>query len=92
MAAGADVFVLLGDDVHVLDDAWQEDVEGCFASIAKETGLPFGVGCVAMRDVTFPAFPTFPVVHASHLEIFGGRLFPDELSNQHGDPYLFEPL
>lgn len=90
VASGVDFFILLGDDVHMLDNAWQEDVESCFASVAEQTGLPFGVACVAIRDASFPSFPTFPVVHRSHLEIFGGRLFPDELINQHGDPFLFE--
>lgn len=89
-AERADLLVLLGDDVVMLDDDWQEDVEASFARVAQQTGLPFGVGCVAIRDVSFESFPMFPVVHRDHLQIFGGRLFLRELTNQHGDPYLFE--
>jgi hypothetical protein len=87
---GADFFVLLGDDVHMLDEAWQEDVEHCFVQVAERTGLPFGLACVALRDVSFEAFSTFPCLHRTHIEIFHGRLFPPELTNQHGDPFLFE--
>ncbi|KAJ1630663.1 hypothetical protein T492DRAFT_1116365 [Pavlovales sp. CCMP2436] len=88
---GANFFVLLGDDVHLFPNGgWQDDVEGCFAQVAEHTGLPFGVACVAIRDSTFENFPTFPVLHKSHLDIFGGHLFPNELTNQHGDPWCYE--
>jgi hypothetical protein len=41
---------------------------------------------VAFRDATFPVFPTFPVVHRSHLR----GLLPPPFVNQHGDPFLFQ--
>jgi len=69
---------------------WQQDVEDQFAAIAAERGLPYGFGIVAVRDAAFPVFPTFPVVHRLHLDIFGGALFPPPFRNQHGDPYLYE--
>jgi hypothetical protein len=56
----------------------------------QERQLPFGFACIAIRDETFPGFPTFPVMHRLHLTIFDGKLFPEELVNQHGDPFLFE--
>lgn len=105
---GADLMVLLGDDV-TLDavgsgDAghsgggasagkrwcWQQDVEDVFRDIAASRGLPWGFGVVALRDASFPVFPTFPVVHRLHLSVFRGHLFPQALRNQHGDPYLYE--
>jgi LPS sulfotransferase NodH len=89
VAAGADLFVLLGDDITMHDKAWQDDVERQFACIAAERGLPFGCACVAIRDSAFANFPTFPVVHKAHLEIFED-LFPPAFRNQHGDPFLFE--
>lgn len=92
MAAGAELFVLLGDDVIMHEHAWQQDVEEQFAAIVVRSDgkLPFGFGCVAIRDKSFPCFPTFPVIHRTHLEIFGSSLFPKPFINQHGDPFLFE--
>lgn len=86
---GADLFVLLGDDIAMHDPAWQEDVEERFAEVATERGLPFGCACVAIRDIANANFPTFPVMHRFHLDAFG-ELFPPEFRNQHGDPFLYE--
>jgi GT2 family glycosyltransferase/LPS sulfotransferase NodH len=86
---GADYIVLIGDDVELLTPGWQHEVELEFTKISVQTGLPLGAACVALRDASFPAFPTFPVVSRFHLETFG-ELFPDEFINQHGDPFLFE--
>eukprot|EP00955_Chlamydomonas_euryale_P085735 364152-Chlamydomonas_euryale.AAC.8 len=89
VGSGADVCVLLGDDVRLLTSGWKPEIEQTFATIAVQTGIPLGGACVAFRDEAFPVFPTFPVIHKLHLEIFG-KLFPEEFVNQHGDPYLFE--
>ena len=62
------------------------DVEALFERISRERRLPFGFGCVAIRDESFEVFPSFPVMHRKHLEVFGDELFPRELRNQHGDP------
>ena len=91
---GADFFVLLGDDIYIHREepnnlGWQEDVEACFRELSIERGLPFGCGCVAIRDESFQTFPTFPVMHRLHFDIFG-ELFPPEFRNQHGDPFLYE--
>lgn len=40
---------------------------------------------MCFRDSTFKVFPTFPVIHRIHLEIFGS-LLPKAFINQHGDP------
>ncbi|KAK1866225.1 hypothetical protein I4F81_008745 [Pyropia yezoensis] len=69
---------------------WQQDVEDEFRDIATSRRLPYGFGVVALRDASFPVFPTFPVVHRLHLSVFRGHLFPQALRNQHGDPYLYE--
>ena len=87
--AGSDYVLLIGDDVELLTPGWQTEAEGEFSNVAKKTGLPLGAACIALRDTSFPAFPTFPVIHRFHLELFG-ELFPDEFKNQHGDPFLFE--
>jgi hypothetical protein len=42
-----------------------------------------------MKDLSFPGFPTFPVVHRWHIKHFGSIL-PKQFANQGGDPYLFE--
>eukprot|EP00892_Ulva_mutabilis_P003593 jgi/Ulvmu1/1605/UM111_0034.1 len=85
----ADLFMLIGDDVHFEASGWQAAVEGAFAAVAEETGLPYGCACVAVRDYSFAAFPTFPVLHRRHLEVFGD-VFPGPFRNQHGDPFLWE--
>jgi len=89
VAAGADLIVLLGDDITMHDKGWQDDVEDQFSRVASERGLPFGCACVAIQDTAFANFPTFPVVHKLHFEVFD-QLFPPAFRNQHGDPFLFE--
>ncbi|CAM9444379.1 unnamed protein product, partial [Heterosigma akashiwo] len=86
---GNDFVVLLGDDVQLMTKGWKQVVEQKFRNISDQMSLPFGLACVAFRDQAFPCFPTFPVVHKLHVDIFG-CLFPKEFINQHGDPYLFE--
>lgn len=84
---------LLGDDVRVTAPAaaWGAAIEGDFAT-AVAAGAPPDVGVVAAADTTFPGFPSFPVVHQSHLDAFCGRMLPVEYddASQGGDPYLFE--
>lgn len=82
-------FVLVGDDIRFLSNGWKLEIEQQFHAISATRKLPFGVGCVAFRDVSFKIFPTFPVIHRIHFDIFG-YLFPDEFLNQHGDPFLFQ--
>lgn len=84
-----DFVVLLGDDVQLLDHGWEEDVELRFMETAVRTKLPFGAASVALNDVTFPGFPTFPVIHRWHIRKFR-RILPRQFVNQGGDPYLFE--
>ncbi|KAF8901610.1 hypothetical protein CPB85DRAFT_1439035 [Mucidula mucida] len=83
-------FILLGDDVELLTAGWMSTVHEHFQQISKQTGAPLGFGCVAFEDVTFPGMPTFPIVHRTHLDIFGGDVIPDVFVNQDGDPYLFQ--
>ena len=82
-----DFVVLLGDDIVLLDNGWQQRVVHKFHSISQSTGLPFGAACVALRDMTFPGFPTFPVMHRWHIKKFG-TLIPKQFINQGAD--LFE--
>ena len=86
---GSELFVLLGDDIRFLTPGWKSEIEQQFADIAASRSLPLGFGCVCFRDVSFKVFPTFPVIHRSHVEAFDS-LFPPDFVNQHGDPYLFE--
>lgn len=87
--AGCAFVLLIGDDVCFLTPGWKEEIEGQFAAVARRTGLPYGAACVAFRDVAYPCFPTFPVMHRIHWHVFG-CLFPKLFINQHGDPFLFE--
>jgi hypothetical protein len=82
--------ILLGDDIQLLDMDWQLRVVQKFHSISQHQNLPLGAACaVAMKDLAFPGFPTFPVVHRWHIDHFGAIL-PKQFANQGGDPYLFE--
>ncbi|KAG7347361.1 glycosyl transferase family 2 protein [Nitzschia inconspicua] len=69
-SASNDFLVLLGDDIRLLDAKWQMKVVQKFHEISKWTDLPFGVGCVALNDLSFPGFPTFPVLHRWHVTIW----------------------
>ena len=90
---GADYFVLMGDDVILLDEGWMSDVHKQFTVIAQRDSdehIPQGMGCVAFSDVTFPGMPTFPIMHRTHMDIFGGQVIPNTFVNQDGDPFLFQ--
>lgn len=87
---GADYFVLMGDDVVLLDEGWMRDVHEQFKLIAQQERVPQGMGCVAFTDVTFPGMPTFPIIHRTHMNIFDGQVIPDTFVNQDGDPFLFQ--
>jgi len=87
--AANDYIVLLGDDIRLLDEGWQQRVVGQFDQVAQRTGLPLGAACVALNDLCFPGFPTFPVMHRWHMDTFG-TLLPKQFVNQGGDPYLYE--
>jgi hypothetical protein len=87
---GCDLFVFVGDDIIFQTHNWMQEIETTFQKISKERNVPLGFGCVCFRDTEFEVFPTFPVIHRLHMEMFRGELFPPEFINQHGDPYLFE--
>jgi glycosyltransferase involved in cell wall biosynthesis len=89
--AGADWVVLLGDDVTIHCPYHYRAFYAAFLDIQQRLGCPFGFGCPWWNDVSFPGFPTFPVVGKAHYEIFGG-LIPEgrvgAFVNQDLDPYL----
>ena len=87
-SAGADFTVLLGDDVTLQTPGWKAGIESNFEAVSKERSLPYGAACVAFKDSSFPGFPTFPVIHRFHMDVFGTML-PHQFVNQGGDPYLF---
>lgn len=84
-----DYLVLLGDDVVLETERWKGEIETAMRDMSARAGLPEGMACCAFRDLTMPAFPTFPVIHRRHVEILGAVL-PPEFVNQGGDPFLFE--
>ena len=89
-ASGADFTVLLGDDIVLETINWADAIADAFQRIAADTGFPFGFGCVAFADAAFPGFPTFPVLHRTHADVFSGRIFPGTFENQDADPFLFQ--
>ncbi|KAI6105407.1 glycosyltransferase family 2 protein [Pisolithus sp. B1] len=84
-----DYFVLMGDDVVLEDEGWMRHVHAGFLGISERQHVPNGFGCVAFTDITFPGFPTFPIIHRTHMDIFSGRVIPDNFINQDGDPFLY---
>ena len=80
----------MGDDVILQDANWMSTIHHTFTELSATEGVPNGIGCVAFTDTSFPGFPTFPVVHRTDLEIFGGDVIPDFFTNQDGDPFLFQ--
>lgn len=87
---GCQYFVLMGDDVVLQDMNWMSAIHNAFTELAVQESVPEGFGCVAFTDTSFPGMPTFPVVHHTHMEIFGGEVIPGSFVNQDGDPFLFQ--
>ncbi|KAH7320415.1 hypothetical protein B0J17DRAFT_723962 [Rhizoctonia solani] len=85
-----DYYVLMGDDIELLDEGWMRIIHEKFKTLSAKSGGPPGFGCVAFTDITFPGMPTFPVIHRTHMDIFDGQVVPEEFINQDGDPYLFQ--
>jgi glycosyltransferase involved in cell wall biosynthesis len=73
----------------LLDVGWPSKVVQAFHAISRETCLPLGAACVCLNDISFPGFPTFPVIHRWHMNVFK-TLLPKQFVNQGGDPYLYE--
>ncbi|RYH20350.1 glycosyltransferase [archaeon] len=96
---GCFYLVLLGDDVNISvaqvsppapHTHWVDSIENAFHDLHKKfPSLPFGFGCVALKDVNAPSFPTFPVLTKVHVRIFPD-LFPKVFVNQDADPFVFE--
>ncbi|CAM9567336.1 unnamed protein product [Ectocarpus sp. 4 AP-2014] len=47
------------------------------------------MACLAFRDLTMPALPSFRVIHRRQVEVVGAVL-PPEMVNEGGDPFLFK--
>ncbi|KAH9171095.1 glycosyltransferase family 2 protein [Lactarius sanguifluus] len=88
--SGCDYYVLMGDDVELLDEGWMRDSVSEFQFIAAREGVPPNFGCVVFTDTSFPGMPTFPILHRTHLDIFDGEVIPDHFINQDGDPFIYQ--
>ena len=91
---GGTFFVLLGDDIEMptAELCWAKTIINEFESMFQDKSLNLpccGFGCVALSDAQAPGFPTFPIVHRSHIEALN-ELFSDEFVNQDADPFLFQ--
>ncbi|THH08847.1 hypothetical protein EW146_g8857 [Bondarzewia mesenterica] len=89
-ADGCDYFILMGDDVVLQDEGWMRHAVQEFRAISERESVPYGFGCVAFTDTSFPGMPTFPIIHRTHLDIFEGEVVPQVFINQDGDPYLYQ--
>ncbi|KAF8273743.1 glycosyltransferase family 2 protein [Lactarius quietus] len=88
--SGCDYYVLMGDDVELLDEGWMRDTVSEFQSITTRERVPPNFGCVVFTDTSFPGMPTFPILHRTHLDIFDGETIPDHFINQDGDPFIYQ--
>lgn len=84
-----DYIVLLGDDIIIESTNWMSKIHEEFIKISNEKKVPCGFGIVAFTEITFPGFPTFPVMSRLQIDIFNGEPFPPVFSNQDADPFLF---
>ena len=85
-----DYYILLGDDIKITFSNWFDEIISGFRSLNRNIPmLPFGFGCIALLDTVAPGFPTFPIIHKTHMEIFEGKIIPEDFINQDGDPFLF---
>jgi nucleoside-diphosphate-sugar epimerase/GT2 family glycosyltransferase len=87
---GCDYYVLMGDDVELLDEGWMRDAVSEFQSAAARESVPPNFGCVVFTDTSFPGMPTFPILHRTHLDVFDGEVIPDDFINQDGDPFIYQ--
>ena len=86
-------FVMWGDDITPEESTaknWLPQVEKAFAHISATHGTPYGLGVVALNDVTSPSFPTFPVLHRAHHDAFGAFIDTSVFKNTDWDPYVYE--
>ncbi|CAG8445308.1 10332_t:CDS:2, partial [Acaulospora colombiana] len=85
-----DYIVLFGDDIVLESTNWMSKIHGGFMKVSNEKKVPRGFGCIAFTEATFPGFPTFPVMSRLHVDMFHGRPFPEILTNQDADIFLFQ--
>lgn len=99
---GATYTVLLGDDVRFLSLGWISEIRREFAALHQEAftcdnnpdrscrdAPPVGFGVLCFTDVKSPGFPSFPVLHKTHMEIFP-EVLPEAFVNQDADPWIFQ--
>lgn len=86
---GADFVVFLGPDVKFIQGSrWFEHLMNNFEDIAKSANVPFGVGCVVLRERNAPGWPSFPVLSKQHLRVIDS-FAPEEFVNQDFDPFVW---
>lgn len=82
---GIDYFFLLGDDVVITTTEWAPRA----INILQGNPILSNFGTVAFHDLSNPDFPTFPVFHRTHLDIFGhSNAFDPFFENTFADPWL----
>ena len=60
--SGADWVMLLGDDIEIHSAYHYRCIYRAFLDIQEKIHCPFGFGCPWWNDLSFPGFPTFPIV------------------------------
>ncbi|KAG9314953.1 glycosyltransferase family 2 protein [Chiua virens] len=87
---GFEYFAFMTNDVVLKDEGWLRNAHEEFARMADRTGTPHGFGCMAFTDTGYPGIPTFPIIHRTHLSIFGGNVTPETLINRGVGPFLHQ--
>ncbi|KAJ1301869.1 hypothetical protein OPQ81_009096 [Rhizoctonia solani] len=87
---GCDYYIIANHTTELLDEGWMRITHAKFREISVHSGGPIGFGCATFMDHTRPGIPTFPVVHHTHLDIFKGRVVPNELDVRDASAFLFQ--
>ena len=85
---GAEYLYLVNDDLELTSAGWASTLTGMLRAnpLRPNFGVAAGVGYEG-EDARNATHGNFPMIHRTHLEIFGG-LYPETFSNWYADPWV----
>ncbi|CAE6520249.1 unnamed protein product, partial [Rhizoctonia solani] len=85
-----DYHAIMDYTTELLDEGWMRLTHAQLKDTSLDSGGPNGFGCVALIDSICSGMPRLPVVHCTHMDIFEGKLIPEDLYDQDANIYLFQ--
>jgi hypothetical protein len=82
---GCDYYYPANDDIHLIEYGWTTAAIELLRSCTVKPNF----GIVAFRDVTLCDFPTFHLVHRTHIELNDGVYYPLPSHGSWQDPWIF---